>query len=158
MSGDIGTTDGLEAGSGSGSSKRSGLLTLSANQTTNLDVNDPIQFDQQESGGDLDFDAVNFRITLRAGVRVRIEAALFCGFGGSSGRADFRFYDVTNAAFVGQTGILYPTSGGGDESTQANAFAYLIPATDIVVELRVTTDVVWSNVQTAFCWLFCQEL
>jgi len=151
-------TDWVTPGGGGGGSQRSGLITMSGDQSTDIDVGDPIQFDQQESGGDLDFDSVNHRITLREGIKVRLEGVVFFTFSGSSGRGDCKFFDFTNTVEIGLRSIAYSMNASQNEQSQPIAIVHIVPSTDIVVELRIVADSVITSVDATYTYISCQEI
>ncbi len=142
-------------GSGGGADPRSGLLTMSTNQN-NPSVNDTVEFDGTDSDSDLDFDSISHRVTLRSGIKVKLEATMYAGSFTGSGDLRFQWYDVTNATYIGMQSILGNTDNG--DTTQSVTMAHINPSTDIEVELRVVSVAGTPNIEATWCGALITEI
>lgn len=82
---------------------------LSANQTTNISVSNPVKFATWT--GTLGTDGGTYRVSLEDGKAYLITVTAGAAFSSSSSYVDLQLYDVTNAAAVGPTlEVLPPTA------------------------------------------------
>jgi len=109
-------------------------LTLSANQTTNLTAGNEVEFNT--SSGTISYNSTTHRATLESGKTYVLEGLIHAAFS-TAGDYVFRWYDVTNAAYVGQGSRQLTPDSTTQRISQPVAFALITPASNIDVELRV---------------------
>ena len=105
------------------------FLTLSGNQTTNIAVNNHIEFDTIDGNLILSTGAgqADGKITLYADYLYRLKACLYTDFV-NNGEIGYRWYDITNSNYIGSAGVVY---------VREVSEAIITPATEIQVELRL---------------------
>ena len=131
---------------GGGNWALSSLVTLSANQTTNLAVGQPIRFDTISG----DHTLQNHRVKVKGGQKAELIGKVSADYSGSSW-VMFRFYDVTNSAWVGVSGIFLPVTATSNSCPVCETNALVTPLVDTEYELRVenlnsqTVSTVWAG-------------
>ena len=119
-----------------------GFFTLSADQTSNLAVNNHIQFDTRDAGNiniSTGSGQDNGLITLHAGKRYKLEAQLYVSFGGAGGnqlRARFRKSD--DSEYYGTWTYYNPVTTTGNDNSPAMTTAIIEPTEDIQVKLEMS--------------------
>lgn len=93
---------------------------LAADQTTGIGVGDPLKI--ATWSGTLTTDGGTYRGSLEAGKAYRLSLTTGAAFSGSTGYVDLRFYDVTNAGYVGQTAEVKPPSSASDRGAVETAW------------------------------------
>jgi hypothetical protein len=113
----------------------SSLVTLSANQTTNLAVGQPIRFDTISG----DHTLSNYRVKVKGGQKAELIANPIAFFSTSNpAYLTTRWYDVSAATLIGTTGVQDCRNDGGNYTAVSPTIALVTPLADSEYELRVT--------------------
>ena len=113
-----------------------GVLTLSADQTTNISDTNPIKFDTLAAGGNIQTDLANYHVILRAGITYYMIASFSTIFS-ASGSLFVGFYDITNAGFVGVKSLCLPTTYTGHYGPNPTISHIITPATAIDLSINI---------------------
>ena len=113
-----------------------GVLTLSADQTTNISDTNPIKFDTLAAGGNIQTDLVNYHVILRAGITYYMIASFSTIFS-ASGSLFVGFYDITNAGFVGVKSFCCPATYTGHYGPNPTISHIITPATAIDLSINI---------------------
>jgi hypothetical protein len=124
----------------------SSLVTLSANQTSNLAVGQPIRFDTISG----DHTLQNYRVKVKGGQKAELIANLLCNFSGTSGYINTQWYNVTAGTLVGKPGSCVSVTVTGNYGAFAPAVTLETPIVDSEYELRVTAVAQITNIDAAF--------
>jgi hypothetical protein len=111
----------------------SSLVTLSANQTSNLSVGQPIRFDTISG----DHTLQNYRVKIKGGQKAELIGAVRPIFTNATDYAGFQWYNVTGSSLVGVDAITIPTTYTNNYTGQGAAVASVSPLVDTEYELRV---------------------
>lgn len=147
------------AGTGANTSFKYGLYTLSVNQTSNLSVNNHIEFDEtQGSLGGLSTGTgqENGIITLTGGKTYKITGALGVDYS-SIGALKTRLYDRTNSITLGRDTLYHSPSYNGNYLRPDETLAIIAPVSNIDIELRVTQVNDVSSVAHVYSWFLIEE-
>lgn len=131
-------------------------LTMSATQNTDVAVNNPIKFNIIT--GNVTLAPATYTWTLKKNRTYHMLANAMMQFSNSSGGASFRFYDVTNSAWLGMNGYFLPVSYAANNSSTSGAFVIVTPATDINVQLRLSDATNISNIYNTYTWCEIQQI
>jgi hypothetical protein len=112
----------------------SSLVTLGANQTTNLTVGSPIRFDTISG----DHTLSNYRVKVKGGQKAELIANVLGNFSGTSGYINTQWYNYTTSALVGKQGTCVSVSQTGHYGPYTPAITLETPSVDTEYELRVT--------------------
>jgi hypothetical protein len=124
----------------------SSLVTLSANQTSNLAVGQPIRFDAISG----DHTLQNYRVKINGGQKAELIANVLCNFSGTSGYINTQWYNVTAGTLVGKQGSCVGVTVTGNYGAFAPAVTLETPIVDSEYELRVTAASQITNIDAAF--------
>lgn len=140
--------------------KTSAFVMLSGDQSTDLLVNDAIKFNTLDAASDITFNVSTFRATLKAGKKYLLKAGAFGNFSGSTGRLDWSFYDVTNAALFGTRVITRATINTNQDTLAPldNCVGHIEPTTDIDVEVRILAATAMTNILVVSTYWIIQEI
>jgi len=120
------------------------IATLTGDQSTDLAATDHIEFETTEEvrGSNIILSAGVGQaagiITLKAGFTYQLLASLRFVFATVAGFAQIDFFDITNAAVLGVAGTFRPPGSTSVVQAQDQVLAWVTPATDITVDVRVT--------------------
>lgn len=121
-----------------------GYITMSANQTTNILHTNPVKFNTLVTGN-ITFDPVTYRVTLKANRTYRISASLQISGSNTDTYCDFRFYDSTGGVYVGVFSESLSTTYTNHASTQSITTAIYTPLVDSLIELRIMNPSAYFN-------------
>lgn len=140
--------------SGNELDKRWAFLTLSANQSSNLNVGDHVEFDTIQKSGTFDLykdDLITPAawdtdtgqdlgiIELKEGKTYKLTADLLVTFTGDPAYIQARWYDRTNSNSFGVRLEIMPASYTGNHISPKPAFGIITPSSDIKIELQIET-------------------
>jgi len=139
------------AASGTGTGKFC-TASLAADQTTNLNANDHVEFDTlDEDGGTVLQTGSGQIFELGSGTTYYLTASLRPEYSGSTGEMVIVWYDITNSAEIGSRGIYVPPNTNESTSNQPVCQAIITPASNITVEVRIISETVLTALANEYC-------
>ena len=133
--------------------------TLSADQSTDIDADDELQFDtvSASSGTDISLNTTTHQFTLADGNEYKIQCVVD-GTWSAIGWVTIQIYDITNSAYVGMRGTKRTTTYSADHrSGGTDCFAVVEPSGDTVYEARIYSEGNFTTVWSAFCYLIIEK-
>ncbi|MGR3177520.1 MAG: hypothetical protein ACUZ8E_05650 [Candidatus Anammoxibacter sp.] len=129
------------------------FLALAAQQNT-INANTVIELRDDVAGvsvnNGITYDNVTFRATLKANKTYKLTASTKHLGSVSNTAATYRWYDVTNATFIGRENQVQSMNSLGNDGDQPFVAAIITPSTDIEVELRCQTVSAANQSMNAF--------
>lgn len=133
------------------------FFELSADQTSNLSANDPIEFDIASEESGISWDTVNYKATLTAGKKYHLNAALLFDFSQTSGAAaSVRWYNLTTSEFIGKGAALNRSSFSYGNQTTAQCI--FTPSVNTEVQLRIEEGAYLQKFHKDFCLGWIKEI
>ena len=127
-------------------------ITMSANQTADIANGDPIKFDTLDSGN-ISFDAVTYRATLKANKKYYMEALVLADFSADAAYVTTQLYDVTNAAYVGKQAFLPSVTNTTVKYSGTGIDTYQVtPSVDTVYEVRIINPANLNRFQNGYSY------
>lgn len=133
-----------------------GFLTLSADQTTNISVGNPVKFNTID--GNLQFNTGTYIATLRAGITYLLEAHLTASFSGATGYISWNWYDITNVAILGKMGLSYAMTMASHAGLNTSSGAIVTPVTDITVDCRIVAGAAFTTFHSLYSYAMIKSL
>jgi len=139
--------------SGTGTGK---FLTasLSADQTSNINATDHIEFDTKDEDGGTGLQTgagqADGIFELGSGTTYLLEGVVGAEFSGNTGVAVFAWYDITNGAEIGSRAVYHAPTTAGHDPSQPVASAIITPASNITVELRIISETAMDKVEADY--------
>lgn len=136
------------------------LLALSTNQGgfTGGDIIDLLDnISGKTINNNIIFSNTTHQATLKAGKTYKLQASLRNWGNADTNAIWFRWYDVTNTAYIGISGISVAMSNTTFDGTSTTACVIITPTTDIQIDLRIenltgttpgtVADTAWASIE-----------
>lgn len=129
----------IVGGGGSSTSFKYGWYTLSSHQTSNLSLDNHVEFDT--ASGSLDGLSTGVGqekgiITLPAGKTYKLSGTALLSFT-NQGVAGLSLYNITTASFIGNPAYYLSVTNASNGSIQPNFFGIITTTVDTEIELRI---------------------
>ena len=131
-------------------------LTMSGDQTSHA-ANSNIDFDLMAEGN-MTFDTVNSRLTLRAGRTYYLDARHRALGSATNCQLITRWYNVTDSEWIGVYGQSLGVAYSTNYSSTPFPTGVVTPATDILVEVRIVTSTNITNITAIYARAIVMEI
>lgn len=130
-------------------------VSLSADQTANIDTNDHIEFDTKDEDGGVILQTGSGQadgiLELGGGTKYILSAQLRPEFSGTTGQLVVAWYDRTNSAEIGSRAIYESQTHASHNANQPLAEVLVTPATNIDVEVRIISVTALTALANEYC-------
>jgi len=116
-------------------------VSLAGDQTTNIAVNNHIEFDTKDEDGGIVLQTgagqADGIFELLGGRKYYLQASLRPEFSGTTGQLEVAWFDQTNSAQIGSRAKYEAKDHSGRHANQPTAAALFTPATNVLVKLEI---------------------
>jgi len=130
-------------------------VSLSADQTANIAVNNHVEFDTKDEDGGIVLQTgagqLDGIFELLGGRKYYLQASLRPEFGGSTGQLEVAWFDQTNSAEIGSRAKYEAQDHSGSDANQPTAATLVTPSTNILVKLEILSVTDLDALANEYC-------
>jgi len=130
-------------------------VSLSADQTGNIAVNNHVEFDTKDEDGGIVLQTgagqLDGIFELLGGRKYYLQASLRPEFSGSTGQLEVAWFDQTNSAEIGSRAKYEAQDHSGSDANQPTAAAIVTPSTNILVKLEILSVTALDALANEYC-------
>jgi len=130
-------------------------VSLSADQTANIAVNNHVEFDTKDEDGGIVLQTgagqADGIFELLGGRKYYLQASLRPEFSGSTGQLEVAWFDQTNSAEIGSRAKYEAQDHSGSDANQPTAAALVTPTTNILVKLEILSVTALDALANEYC-------
>ena len=144
----------------SNSSFKYGLYTLSVNQTSNVAVNNHVEFNTSEGSlGGLATGSgqANGIVTLTAGKTYKIMFSLYATHASTAGYVAAQIYNRTGSAYIGKVVWCITVNAGAAQNPVPLGIAFITPSVNTDIDVRFSAVNTLNTIGNGETWLLIEE-
>ncbi len=130
-------------------------VSLAADQTANIAVNNHIEFDTKDEDGDIVLQTgagqSDGLFELESGKKYYLQVSLRPEFSGSTGQLEVAWFDQTNTVEIGSRAKYEAQDHSGSDANQPTASAIVTPATNIIAKVEILSVTALDGFANEYC-------
>jgi len=130
-------------------------VSLAADQTANIAVNNHIEWDTKDEDGKIVLQTgagqSDGLFELESGKKYYLQVSLRPEFSGTTGQLEVAWFDETNSAEIGSRAKYEAMDHSGNDANQPTASALVTPATNILVKVEILSVTALDALANEYC-------